>query len=282
VLSGVTKIARDGSMADSFSILARLFGLKGRVAVVAGGAGRIGRALCQGLSEAGAAVAVLDLDTAAAIEIASRISRQSARPVLAVTADITSEESLVQAAARIDKELGPTSILVNSAQFRGEGFYSSSPEDYGREPWEQVLRTNLTGVQLTCQAFGRVMKERGGGSIVNLASTYGVVSPDPRIYGSSGVNSPPAYGAAKAGVIQLTRYLAVHWRDCGIRVNCLVPGGVLDGQDQRFVSEYCRRTPLGRMAAPDDYIGPVIFMASAASAYMTGAVVTVDGGWTAW
>ncbi len=263
-------------------LLTRLFGLEGRAAVVVGGAGRIGRALCYALAEAGAAVGVLDCDAAAAHELAEQIGRQTGRPVLAVPADITREESLTEAARLTIAALGPPAVLVNSAQFRGPGFYSSSPEDYPREAWEQVLRTNLTGVHLACQVFGRTMKEHGGGSIVNLASTYGLVSPDPRVYGRSGVNSPPAYGAAKAGVVQLTRYLAVHWREVGIRVNCLVPGGVFDQQDEAFVAEYCGRTPLGRMANPDDYVGPVLFMASAASAYMTGAVVTVDGGWTAW
>ncbi len=264
------------------ALLTQLFGLEGRAAVVVGGAGRIGRALCRGLAEAGAAVAVLDCDSAAAHELAEQIGRATGRPAVAVPTDITREESLTEAARLTIAAVGLPSVLVNSAQFRGPGFYSSSPEDYPREAWEQVLRTNLTGVHLACQVFGRLMKERGGGAIVNLASTYGLVSPDPRIYGSSGVNSPPAYGAAKAGVIQLTRYLAVHWREAGIRVNCLVPGGVFDHQDESFVAEYCRRTPLGRMAQPEDYVGPVLFMASAASAYMTGAVVTVDGGWTAW
>jgi NAD(P)-dependent dehydrogenase (short-subunit alcohol dehydrogenase family) len=265
----------------SSTLLTRLFGLEGRVAIVTGGAGRIGRALCHGLSAAGAAVCVLDCDAAAVQELVEQIGRQTGGPMLAVAADVTREESLAEA-ARVAAALGPPSILVNCAQFRGAGFYSSSPEDYPRESWDQVLLTNLTGVHVACQVFGRAMKEHGGGSIVNLASTYGLVSPDPRIYGSSGVNSPPAYGAAKAGVIQLTRYLAVHWRADGIRVNCLVPGGVFDQQDPAFVAEYCQRTPLGRMASPEDYVGPVLFMASAASAYMTGAVLTVDGGWTAW
>ena len=147
--------------------------------------------------------------------------------------------------------------------------------------WDKVLQVNLTGVHLACQAFGRSMLKHGGGAIVNLASTYGVVSPDPRIYGASGVNSPVAYAAAKAGVINLTRYLAVHWREANIRVNCLVPGGVFDRQDPEFVESYCARTPLGRMAAADDYQGAVLFMLSRASAYMTGATLVVDGGWTA-
>jgi NAD(P)-dependent dehydrogenase (short-subunit alcohol dehydrogenase family) len=263
-------------------ILQRLFGLDGRVAVVVGGAGRIGRSLCQALAEAGAAVGVLDVDQAAAEQLAGQIRASTGQSALAVAADITRRERLRAAAERIAAELGPPSVLVNSAQFRGRDFYSSQPEDYPREAWQQVLDTNLSGVMWACQAFGRGMIERGSGSIVNLASTYGVVSPDPRIYGASGVNSPPAYAASKAAVIQLTRYLAVHWREHGIRVNCLVPGGVYDEQSEDFVAEYCRRTPLGRMARPEDYQGAVLFLASAASSYMTGSVLTVDGGWTAW
>jgi NAD(P)-dependent dehydrogenase (short-subunit alcohol dehydrogenase family) len=263
-------------------ILTRLFGLDGQAAVVVGGAGRIGRALCRALAEAGAEVAIVDLDLPAAQNLAAELSEATGRSVMAVEADLTKAESLQAAAARVTAELGPPSMLVNSAQFRGAGFYSSDVEDYPQEAWRQVLEVNLTGVHLACQAFGRSMLKQGGGRIVNLASTYGLVSPDPRIYGASGVNSPVAYAASKAGVIHLTRYLAVHWRDKNIRVNCLVPGGVFDNQDAEFVENYCVRTPLGRMASAEDYQGAVLFMLSQASAYMTGAVVTVDGGWTAW
>lgn len=263
-------------------LLTRLFGLEGETAAVVGGAGRIGRALCRALAEAGAAVAVVDLDAQAAERLAAEIFQATGRKTLAVHADATDSASLDAAVRRIGGELGPIAMLVNSAQYRGAGFYSSRVEDYPREAWEQVLQANLTGVHLACQAFGRHMLAHGGGKIVNLASTYGVVSPDPRIYGDSGVNSPVAYAASKAGVINLTRYLAVHWRDKNIRVNCLVPGGVFDNQGAEFVERYCERTPLGRMAAAEDYQGAVLFMLSQASAYMTGAVVTVDGGWTAW
>lgn len=263
-------------------LLTRLFGLAEQTAAVVGGAGRIGRSLCQALVEAGANVAILDSDALAAQTLAEELSGATGRRVLAVTVDISDPEQLAVSVEQVTAEFGPPQMLVNSAQFRGSGFYSSQAEDYPLEAWRQVLDVNLTGVQLACQAFGRSMSRNGGGRIVNLASTYGVVSPDPRIYGESGVNSPVAYAAAKAGVINLTRYLAVHWRERGIRVNCLVPGGVFDQQEPEFVERYCERTPLGRMAQPDDYQGAVLFMLSAASAYMTGAVVTVDGGWTAW
>lgn len=267
--------------ADALPTPQRLFDLSGRVAVVVGGAGRIGRALCEALAAAGAAVAIVDLSPSAA-ELAAQLGQASGRPTLALSTDITRRDQLESAAAEIAGTLGPATVLINSAQYRGAGFYSSQAEDYPLEAWNQVLDVNLTAVLAACQAFGKYMIAGQGGSIINLASTYGLVSPDPRIYGDSGVNSPVAYAASKAGVVQLTRYLAIHWRQHSIRVNCLVPGGVFDNQGEEFVSEYCRRTPLGRMAQPEDYQGAVVYMASPASSYMTGSVVVVDGGWTAW
>lgn len=264
------------------SFLEETFGLSGQVAAVVGGAGRIGCALCQAIAAAGAEVAIVDIDRAGADRLAEQVSRDTGRRAIAIAADATSEKELAGAVSQITQQLGPPRLLINSAQFRGTGFYSSNVEDYPREAWEKVIETNLTSVHLVCQAFGRAMISAGGGRIVNLASTYGLVSPDPRIYGASGVNSPVAYAAAKAGVVNLTRYLAVHWRDKNIRVNCLVPGGVFDNQSTEFVDNYCARTPLGRMAAPDDYQGAVVFLLSRASDYMTGAVLCIDGGWTAW
>lgn len=266
----------------SYEFLNKLFGLEGKVAVVAGGAGRIGKAICHALASAGASVAILDRDEPAATNLARDVADTTGSAPFVAVADITNAAALQQAAEKIAASVGPADILVNSAQFRGTGFYGSRPEDYPQDAWDQVLSVNLTGVLLCCQTFGRQMIARRRGTVVNIASTYSVVSPDPRIYGDSGVNSPVAYGASKAGVIQLTRYLAVHWREHNIRVNCLVPGGVFDRQSPEFVARYCERTPLGRMAQPEDYQGAVLFMASEASAYMTGAVVTVDGGWTAW
>lgn len=263
-------------------ILERLFGLAGQVAAVVGGAGRIGRAMCFALAEAGANVCVLDVNADAGEDLRVRLTRETKRRCLAIAVDATREGELPAAVERIAAELGPPTILVNAAQFRGRGFYSSSAEEYPREAWDRVIETNLTAVHLACQAFGRSMIAHGGGSIVNLASTYGLVSPDPRIYGASGVNSPVPYAASKAGVIQLTRYLAVHWREHNIRVNCLVPGGVFDNQSLEFVARYCERTPLARMAKAEDYQGAVLFLASDASSYMTGATLVVDGGWTAW
>lgn len=262
-------------------IIERLFRLDGKVAAVAGGAGRIGRALCRGLADAGAKVAVVDTAAEAGAELAGELT-SAGYEAGHFAADTTSEAELAEAVAEITAKLGPPAILVNSTQFRGKGFYGSEVCDHPKEAWDKVIGVNLTGVLLACQAFGRSMIEHGGGAVVNVSSTYGVVSADPRIYGDSGVNSPVSYAASKSAILNLTRYLAVHWRDKNIRVNCLVPGGVYDGQADEFVKAYCERTPLGRMAKAEDYVGAVLFMVSPASSYMTGSIVTVDGGWTAW
>jgi NAD(P)-dependent dehydrogenase (short-subunit alcohol dehydrogenase family) len=262
------------------SRIKELFGLEGKVAVVSGGAGLIGSKACEILSEAGADVVIVDVDAALAAREADRISASTGGSVAYRAVDITVEEAVRVLAAEINGAFGSVDILINAAHFKGGAFFEAL-ENYPKEAWDQVLSVNLTGAFLMCREFGRCMYEKEGGIIVNFSSTYGVVSPDPRIYGESGINSPVAYAATKSGLLNMTRYMAVHWRP-KVRVNVLVPGGVEAGQDPAFIEEYEARTPLARMARPEDYQGAILFMCSDASAYMTGSVVTVDGGWTAW
>ena len=264
------------------SILDKLFRMDDRVVIVNGGAGRIGSKMCVALADVGARVVVLDLDREKAEAVAQQIRDEVSGQAIAIAADSTDQERMQQVLAEVTREFGLPYGLVNSTQYRGSGFYGSDPADHPIDAWNKVFDVNVTGVLLACQVFGKAMMELGGGSIVNVSSTYGVVSADPRIYGDSGVNSPISYAGSKSAILNMTRYLAVHWREKNIRVNSLVPGGVFDNQGEEFVTHYCARTPLGRMASAEDYQGATLFMLSDASAYMTGATVTVDGGWTAW
>ena len=263
-------------------ILNQLFRLDGRVVVINGGAGRIGSKMCLAVADVGAKVVILDLDADRSHALAEQIESETNGSALAIATDSTNPHSLDAALEQIKTEFGLPYGLVNATQYRGSGFYGSDPADHPLEAWNQVFNVNVTGVLLACQKFGKAMMEQGGGSIVNLSSTYGVVSADPRIYGESGVNSPISYAGSKSAILNMSRYLAIHWREKNIRVNTLIPGGVFDNQGDEFVKNYSERTPLGRMAEAEEYQGATLFMLSDASSYMTGATVTVDGGWTAW
>jgi NAD(P)-dependent dehydrogenase (short-subunit alcohol dehydrogenase family) len=161
-------------------------------------------------------------------------------------------------------------------------------EDYSLDTWREVMSVNIDGMFLMAQAVGRHMLARGGGgAVIQTASIYGLVGPDARIYEGSdylvgAINTPAVYAASKAAVIGLTRWLATHWAPQGIRVNCLAPGGVSSGQNSTFSDRYSERVPMGRMAHADEMVPALLYLASDASSYVTGQVLAVDGGWTAW
>lgn len=257
-----------------------LYRLDGKVAVVSGGAGLIGAKLCEILSEAGANVVMVDNNHELVEKEAARVADQFNTTVVPEVIDITKEDQVRKLRDKVNEQFGKSDILVNAAHFKGGAFFAELSE-YPLDTWQKVIDVNLTGTFLMCREFGGSMYKGDGGVIINVSSTYGVVSPDPRVYGESGINSPISYAATKSALFNMTRYLAIHWRP-KVRANVLVPGGVEAGQDPGFIEEYEFRTPLGRMAHREDYQGAVLFMSSDASKYMTGATVTVDGGWTAW
>lgn len=270
--------------------LPTLFDLSGRVAVVTGGAGLLGAQFCRVLAEAGASVVIADLDRESAFDLASSLTQdgyQATGHMLDVTS-IHSVQAMVSAALDIYQGLH---ILVNSAaldpKFDNEtqNIHSYSFENYPLELWQQALDINLTGAMLCCQYALPLMLDQGSGTIINIASIYGLVAPDQRLYQQKNKLphfKPAYYAVTKAGILGLTKYLAAYCAGKDIRVNALTPGGIYNGHDDAFVKAYAARTVLGRMGEEDEMNGALLFLASDASKYMTGANLIVDGGWTTW
>ncbi len=272
------------------SDLAKLFDLNGRVAIVTGGAGLLGFEFSQTLAQAGAGVWVADLDIDAAQQKASEIRGQRGEAT-AAHLDVTSLESVQNLVTTVLAQSGRIDILINSAALDPKfdphscASHSGAFEDYPLDLWQQALDVNLTGAMLCCQAVSQPMLAQGSGVIINIASIYGLAAPDQRLYQSKGKPpqfKPAYYTVTKAGILGLTKYLAAYYAGKNIRVNAITPGGVFNNHEEDFVQRYSARAVIGRMAEKDEMNGALLFLASDASQYMTGANVVVDGGWTTW
>jgi len=270
-----------------------LFGVEQKICIVTGGFGQLGRQYARALRERGARVAVWG--RAVTDERIRRHFPEAGENLRFYEVDITDKRAIHAALDDMERAWGSApDVLINNA---GIDTQPSAPpevsgpfENFPEEVFREVVEVNLTGTFLMCQAVGARMVAAGkGGSIVNVGSIYGIVSPVQDIYAykkeRTGVPfiKPVAYSAAKSGLYNLTRYLATYWGKQGIRVNTFTPSGVFrDTQDPTFRQNYCNRIPIGRMAREDEYNGAIVFLASDASKYMTGANVVMDGGWTAW
>jgi NAD(P)-dependent dehydrogenase (short-subunit alcohol dehydrogenase family) len=273
--------------------LPEMFNLIGRVALVTGGAGLLGTEFCRTLAEAGAAVGVADLNGESAAEVADSLVDNGHRAI-GLQVDVTSLEDVSAMVGATVDAFGGLDILVTSAaldpKFDPEAIDTQGTalgafEDYPLDAWKQALDVNLTGMFLSCQAAVKQMLAQGSGVIINVCSIYGLVGPDQRIYQQEGHPpryKPVYYSVSKAGVLGLTRYLATYLAGKNIRVNALTPGGIYNNHDNVFTQAYSARTVLGRMAERNEMNGALLFLASEASAYMTGANLIVDGGWTTW
>ncbi len=265
--------------------------LAGRVAVITGGGGLLGRKHAEAGAEMGAIPVLLDIDGHRAQEAAATVGGGA----IGLAVDITDEVAVRAALAEVLKAYGRLDILINNAannpKVEGGGLADkpwSRLENFPVEVWNDDIAVGLTGAFLCSRVFGAEMAKAGKGVILNIASDLGVIAPDQRIYREPGQSAeeqsvkPVTYSVVKAGLIGLTRYLATYWADKGVRANALAPGGVYNGQDEAFVQRLTNLIPMGRMATADDYKACVVFMVSDASAYMTGACVSMDGGRTVW
>ena len=262
------------------------FDLMGEVFVVTGGGGILGKHFTNALVGRGARVAVADRNLDKARWVADGAGRCGPGEARAYEVDVGNAGSLRKLRTDVEVDLGPVTALVNNAAAKSERFFEPF-ESFPLEDWQSVLRVNTTGAMLACQTFGAEMAQRRSGNIVNVLSIYGIVAPDQRIYEGAlyegrPINTPAVYSVSKAALLGLTRYLATYWADKGVRVNAITPGGVFSGQNEAFVERYGNRVPMGRMARAEEMCGALIFLASAASSYVTGQNIIVDGGLTVW
>lgn len=269
----------------------QLFDLTGKTALVTGAAGLLGRQFCKTLAGAGAKLVLVDLDHHALKDLETEMVNEG-YTVLAIPGNITEAQACKQMVHLATEAFDSLDILVNSAALDPKfdpqqvGQQAANAfETYPLEAWQQALNVNLTGLFLVTQAAVQPMLKMGKGVIINLCSIYGLNGPDQRLYQKEGQPpqfKPVTYSTTKAGVIGFTKYLAAYYAGKNIRVNALTPGGVFNQHDEEFTRNYNAHAILGRMAQKDEMNGALLFLASEASAYMTGANLVVDGGWSAW
>ena len=251
--------------------------LENKIALVTGALGQLGRNFCKALAREGATVWVSDLNLDKCRELADTLPTQTKHQ--SVVLDVSDPLSVQEAFSMIKCVSGALDIIINNAGIQVFDSFKERPFD----EFMDVMRVNAGGTFLCIQSASKMMSERNrGGSIINIASIYGMISGDPRIYADCARNTSECYGASKAAVIHMTRYFAIHLAEYGIRVNCISPGGVSNNQGEEFVKNYSFRTPMGRMAKETEVAGTAVFLASDEASYITGQNIAVDGGWTSW
>jgi len=258
--------------------------LTGRVALITGGAGHVGAETAVTLAELGADIAIVDADEQGCVNLAEEVATGYGVHTLPLIVELSDDDQINEAVAETADTLGRIDIVINAAAFVGttelEG-WAVPFEKQSAETWRKAIDVNLTSAFVLSQAAAPHLRASGHGSMINIASIYGVVGPDMRLYDGLDMGNPAAYGASKGGLLQLTRWLSTALAP-DIRVNAITPGGITRGQNPSFVDKYNDRVPLQRMATEEDMKGAIAYLASDLSAYVTGQNIMVDGGWTAW
>lgn len=254
------------------------FDLRGKTAVVTGGLGLIGQKICEALVNNGAKTVIVDQDADRWAVFQSE--NESTSNMTYHAGDLADVEKIPELVVEIDRSCGGAWAWINGHYPRTDD-WGVADKAVTPESWKKNIEYNLTSYCLTSSAIARLMAERGGGSIINISSIYGVVGPDFSVYDGLDMTTPAPYPSIKAGIIGHTRYLATLWGKLGVRANAVCPGGVSNNQPQTFVEAYSARTPLGRLAKPEEVAGPVAFLASPAASYITGTALMIDGGWSA-
>jgi NAD(P)-dependent dehydrogenase (short-subunit alcohol dehydrogenase family) len=264
--------------------VSELMNLKNRVALVTGGAGHIGSAICETFAECGADVVIIDCNKELCSEKCDQLIQDFGVNALPLALDLADEKKLKKVPAQVLKKFGSLDILVNCAALVG----TSSLKGWGvefqnqdPETWRLALEINLTAPFILTQACSQALTDSRHGSVINIGSIYGILGPDMDFYNGTSMGNPAAYAASKGGLIQLTRWLSTVMAP-QVRVNTITLGGVSRGQPETFVAKYRKKTPLERMATEEDVKGAALFLASDLSAYVTGQNIIVDGGFSIW
>ncbi|WP_319582627.1 SDR family oxidoreductase [uncultured Pseudodesulfovibrio sp.] len=271
-----------------------MFDLTNRVVAITGGAGLLGSRYAHALARCGACVAILDLVGSRVEKIVNAVNEHATGACRGFVVDITDEDAVAGCADAVAEAFGRVDSLVNNAANNpkvedGLGGAATRLENFSLARWNADVAVGLTGAFLCAKHFGaRIARGGNGGTIVNIASDLGVIAPDQRLYRQDGLPGdeqevkPVTYSVVKSGIIGLTRYLSTYWAEQNVRSNALCLGGVQTSQPESFLRRIESRIPLGRMAMPDEYDGTIVYMVSDEARYMNGAVVSVDGGRTAW
>lgn len=265
--------------------LSKLMNLNGKVAIVTGAAGQLGGQYSRALLDAGSKVAAFDISPE---NPKGRLKEIECENLLTVSVDITSVDSIKKGLEKVVDKFGDPTILINNAALDtppNSSELNTGPfETYPEQSWDSMMEVNLKGTFLCCQIIGGHMAACAGGSIINISSIYGILSPDQRIYEykDGPFFKPITYSASKSAILNMSRYLATYWAKNNVRVNTLTLAGVFNNQDEVFLKNYSNKVPLGRMANENEYNGAVLFLASDASSYMTGSNLVIDGGYSSW